>query len=154
VRERETRTVPRAQALLRGRARVAQLWAKSVGAVRLRALPFFLVQQGCLRIGVSRCGLAAVVGGGVRCFVGVNLLSSTPNPYVCCFRRVAGITKSAKDTHLPKRRFATFDRAARRKGARALLAATAIHQSRGATLPTGIPPPRHIYVCIFVYMLM
>ena len=37
-------TVPRAQALLRGRAWVAQLWAKSVGAVRLRALPFFLVQ--------------------------------------------------------------------------------------------------------------
>jgi len=36
--------VPRAQALLRGRAWVAQLWAKSVGAVRLRALPFFLVQ--------------------------------------------------------------------------------------------------------------
>ena len=43
------------------------------GAVRLRALPFFLVQQGCLRVGVSRCGPAAVVGGGVRCFVGVNL---------------------------------------------------------------------------------
>jgi len=56
----------------------AQLWAKSVGAVRLRALPFFLVQQGCLRFGVSCCGLAAaVVGGGVRCFVGVNLSSST-----------------------------------------------------------------------------
>ena len=33
-------TVPRAQALLRGRAWVAQLWAKSVGSVRLRALPF------------------------------------------------------------------------------------------------------------------
>jgi len=56
-------TVPRAQALLRGRAWVAQLWAKSVGTVRLRALPFFLVQQGCLRVGVSRCGLAAVVEG-------------------------------------------------------------------------------------------
>jgi len=70
-------TVPRAQALLRGRAWVAQLWAKSVGAVRLRALLFCLVQQGCLRFGVSRCGLAAaVVGGGVRCFVGVNLSSS------------------------------------------------------------------------------
>ena len=41
----------RAQALLRGRAWVAQLWAKSVGAVRLRALPFSLVQQGCLRFG-------------------------------------------------------------------------------------------------------
>ena len=53
---------------------MVQLWAKSVGAVRLRALTFFLVQQGCLRVGVSRCGLAAVVGGGVRCFVGVNLL--------------------------------------------------------------------------------
>jgi len=34
-------TVPRAQALLRGQAWVAQLWAKSVGAIRLRALPFF-----------------------------------------------------------------------------------------------------------------
>jgi len=45
--------------------------------VRLRALPFFLVQQGCLRVGVSRCGLAAEVGGGVRCFVGVNLSSSS-----------------------------------------------------------------------------
>jgi len=55
---------------------VAQLRAKSVGAVRLRALPLFLVQQGCYRFGVSRCGLAAVVGGGVRCFVGVNLSSS------------------------------------------------------------------------------
>ena len=54
---------------------MAQLWAKPVGAVRLRALPFFLVQLGCLRVGVSRCGLAAVVGGGVRCFVGVNLPS-------------------------------------------------------------------------------
>jgi len=43
---------------------VAQLWAKSVGAVRLRALPFFLVRQGCLRVGVSRCGPAAVVGRG------------------------------------------------------------------------------------------
>ena len=42
----------------------------------LRALPFFLVQQGCLRVGVSRCGLAVVVGGGVLCFVGVNLSSS------------------------------------------------------------------------------
>jgi len=52
---------------------VVQLWAKSVGAVRLRALPFFLVQQGFLRVGVSHCGLADVVGGGVRCFVGVNL---------------------------------------------------------------------------------
>jgi len=70
-------TVPRAQVLLRGRAWVAQLWAKSVGAVRLRALPFFLVQQRCRRVGVSRCGLAAaVVGGGVRCSVGVNLSSS------------------------------------------------------------------------------
>ena len=39
-------TVPRAQALLRGRAWVAQLWVKSVGAVRLRALPLSLVQQG------------------------------------------------------------------------------------------------------------
>ena len=59
------RTVPRAQAFLRGRAWVAQLWAKSVGAVRLRALPFSLVQQGCLRFGVSRCGpAAAVVGRG------------------------------------------------------------------------------------------
>jgi len=28
------------------------------------ALPFFLVQQGCLRVGVSRCGPAAVVGRG------------------------------------------------------------------------------------------
>jgi len=75
-------TVPRAQALLRGRAWVAQLCAKSVGAVRLRALPFFLVQQGCLRFGVSRCGLAAaVVGGGVRCFVGVNLSSSFVGKY-------------------------------------------------------------------------
>ena len=54
---------------------MAQLWAKSVETVRLRALPFFLVQQGCLRVGVSRCKLAAVVGGGVRCFVGVNLSS-------------------------------------------------------------------------------
>ena len=36
----------------------------SVGAVRLRALPLFLVQQGCLRVGVSRCGPAAVVGRG------------------------------------------------------------------------------------------
>jgi len=36
---------------------------KSVGAVRLRALPFSLVQQGCLRCGVSRCGPAAVVVG-------------------------------------------------------------------------------------------
>jgi len=52
-------------ALLRGRAWVAQLWAKSVGAVRLRALPFSLVQQGCLRFGVSCCGpAAAVVGRG------------------------------------------------------------------------------------------
>ena len=33
-------------------------------AVRIRALPFFLVQQGCLRVGVSRCGPAAVVGRG------------------------------------------------------------------------------------------
>ena len=58
-------TVPRAQALLRGRAWVAQLWAKSVGAVRLRALPLSLVQQGRLRFGVSRCGpAAAVVGRG------------------------------------------------------------------------------------------
>jgi len=57
-------TVPRAQALLRGRVWVAQLWAKSVGAVRLRALPFSLVQQGCFRVGVSRCGLAAVVERG------------------------------------------------------------------------------------------
>jgi len=57
-------TVPLAQALLRGRAWVAQLWAKSVGAVRLRALPFSLVQQGCLLVGVSRCGPAAVVGRG------------------------------------------------------------------------------------------
>jgi len=40
-----------------GASLVAQLWAKSVGAVRLRALPFFLVQQGCLRFGVSRCGV-------------------------------------------------------------------------------------------------
>jgi len=48
----------------RGRAWVAQLWAKSVGAVLLRALPFFSVQQGCLRVGVSRCGPAAVVGRG------------------------------------------------------------------------------------------
>jgi len=56
---------------------VAQLWANSVGAVRLRALPLFLVQQGCLRFGVSRCGPAAAVwwGGDVRCFVGVNLSS-------------------------------------------------------------------------------
>ena len=38
---------------------------------------FFLVQQGCLRVGVSRCGLAAVVGGGIRCFVGVNLSPSS-----------------------------------------------------------------------------
>jgi len=77
-------TVSRAQALLRGRAWVAQLWAKSVGAVRLRAVPFFLVQQGCLRFGVSRCGLAAaVVGGGVRCFVGVNLSSSFSHCRVC-----------------------------------------------------------------------
>ena len=46
---------------------MAQLWAKSVGAVRVRALPFSLVQQGCLRFGVlSRCGpAAAVVGLGV-----------------------------------------------------------------------------------------
>jgi len=51
-------------ALLRGRAWVAQLWAKSVGAVRLQTLPFLLVQQGCLRVGVSRCGPAAVVGRG------------------------------------------------------------------------------------------
>jgi len=58
-------TVPRAEALLRGRAWVAQLWVKSVGAVRLRALPFSLVQQGCRRCGVSRCGpAAAVVGRG------------------------------------------------------------------------------------------
>jgi len=42
-----------------------QLWVKSVGAVRLRALPFSLVQQGCRRCGVSRCGpAAAVVGRG------------------------------------------------------------------------------------------
>jgi len=66
-------TVPRAQALLRGRA-----WV--VRAVRLRALPFFLVQHGCLRVGAGRCGLAAVVGGGVRCFVGVNVSSSRTNP--------------------------------------------------------------------------
>ena len=73
------RTVPRAQALLRGRAWVAQRWAKSVGAVRLRALPLSLVQQGCLRFGVSRCGPAAALwwGEGVRCFVGVNLSSSS-----------------------------------------------------------------------------
>ena len=65
VAARSTRANPRAQALLRGRAWVAQLWAKSVGAVRLRALPFSLVQQGCLRFGVSRCGpAAAVVGRG------------------------------------------------------------------------------------------
>jgi len=58
-------TVPRAQALLQGRAWVAQLWVKSVGAVRLRPLPFSLVQQGCRRCGVSRCGpAAAVVGRG------------------------------------------------------------------------------------------
>jgi len=37
---------PRAQALLRGRAWVAQLWAKSVGAVRLRALTFFWCSRG------------------------------------------------------------------------------------------------------------
>jgi len=58
-------TLPRAQALLRGRAWVAQLWVKSVGAVRLRALPFSLVQQGGRPCGVSRCGpAAAVVGRG------------------------------------------------------------------------------------------
>jgi len=43
---------------------LAQLWAKSVRAIRLRALPFSLVHQGCFRVGVSRCGLAAVVGRG------------------------------------------------------------------------------------------
>jgi len=32
---------PQAQALLRGRAWVAQLWVKSVGAVGLRALPLY-----------------------------------------------------------------------------------------------------------------
>ena len=36
--------------------------------------PFLLVQQGCLRFGVSRGGPAAAWwGGGVMCFVGVNL---------------------------------------------------------------------------------
>ena len=35
------------------------------------------MQQECLRVGVSRCGPAAVVGRGVRCFVGVNLSSSS-----------------------------------------------------------------------------
>jgi len=45
-------TDPEAQALLRGLAWVANIWAKSVGAVRLRAL--------------------------VRCFVGVNLSSFGP----------------------------------------------------------------------------
>jgi len=39
-------TVPRAQALLRERVWVAQLWAKSVGAVRLRALPLFWCSRG------------------------------------------------------------------------------------------------------------
>jgi len=66
------------------------LWAKSVGAVRLRTLPLSLVQQGCLRFGVSRCGPAAAVVGrgcwGVRCFVvelvGVNLSSSLAYSFV------------------------------------------------------------------------
>ena len=65
-------TVPRAQALLRGRAWVAQLWTKSVGAVRLRALPFsfgFWCSRRCLRFGVSEplragccCGGEGVLG--------------------------------------------------------------------------------------------
>jgi len=38
----------------------------------LRALPFFLVQQGgCLRVGVSRCGPAAVVAEEVL-YIGVS----------------------------------------------------------------------------------
>ena len=61
-------TVPRAQALLGGRAWVAQLWAKSVGAVRLRALPFSFGAAGVspcrcepLRAGCC-CGGEGVLG--------------------------------------------------------------------------------------------
>ena len=61
------------------------------GAVRLRALPFFSVQQGCLLVGVSRCGLAAVVAGGVRCFVRVNLSSQEEG----CQRHAEEITGEA-----------------------------------------------------------
>jgi len=58
-------------------------WAKSVWAVRLRALPPFLLQW-CLRVGAGRCGPAAVDGGGGggrRCFVGVHLSSSSGEGY-------------------------------------------------------------------------
>jgi len=57
----------RVKALLRGRAWVAQLCATSVGAVRLRALPFFLLYS-CLRVDASRCGPAALVGRGCWVF--------------------------------------------------------------------------------------
>jgi len=57
----------RAQALLRGRAWVAQLWAKSVGAVRLRALPLFFGAAGvspCRRepLRAGCCGGEGVLG--------------------------------------------------------------------------------------------
>ena len=63
-------TVPRAQALLQGRAWVAQLWAKSVGAVRLRALPFSF---GAAGVSLFRCEPLRAGCGGVRCFVGVGV---------------------------------------------------------------------------------
>ena len=39
--------------------------------------PLFFVLLWCPRVGVSRCGPAAVVGRGISCFVGVNLSSSS-----------------------------------------------------------------------------
>jgi len=55
------------QALLRGRAWVAQLWAKSVGAVRVRALPPFFGAAGvspcrCEPLRASCCGGEGVLG--------------------------------------------------------------------------------------------
>ena len=60
-------TVPRAQALLQGRAWVAQLWAKLVGAVRLQALPFSFGAAGvspfrCEPLRSGCCG-EGVLGG-------------------------------------------------------------------------------------------
>jgi len=57
---------PRAQALLRGRAWVvAHIWAKSVGAARLRALPFFILVVSpcrCEPLRASCCGGEGVLG--------------------------------------------------------------------------------------------
>ena len=77
-------TVPRAQALLRGRAWVAQLWAKSVRAVRLRALPplFGAAGVSLFRCEPLRAGCCCGGERGVRCFVGVNLSSSLYHIYL------------------------------------------------------------------------